>query len=90
MLRERVKEIRINAEVVIMPDYEKATVIDASGSSSPVFLPFSLHGGRFFSPFGWEIGDALEHLPFVVLSLAAEDIDLEADPDKPPAEGGNA
>jgi amino acid transporter len=86
VLAERLEEIRIDAEVVPAPDQDQATVVRESGQSSLVFLPFRIHGGRFYSPFGWEIGAALERLPIVVLALAAEDIDLEADPDEPPAD----
>jgi amino acid transporter len=92
VLRERVEEIRIDAEVVETPDHDEASVIGASGASSLVFLPFRIHGGRFYAPFGWEVGAALARLPIVVLALAAEDVDLEADPDQPartdPAAGG--
>jgi hypothetical protein len=83
VLQQRVEEIRIDAEVVATPDQEEGTVVGASGSSALVFLPFRIHGGRFYSPFGWEIGAALPRLPIVVLALAAEDVDLEADPDEP-------
>lgn len=86
VLAERLEEIRIDAEVVGTPDQNEATVIRESGKSSLVLLPFRIHGGRFYSPFGWEIGAALERLPIVVLALAAEDIDLEADPDQPPVD----
>ena len=85
VLRDRVEEIRIEAEVIATPDQDERTVVGMSGSSSMVFLPFRIHGGRFYSPFGWEIGPALARLPIVVLALAAEDVGLEADPDEPPA-----
>jgi len=83
VLRQRVEEIRIDAEVVETADHDEGSVAGASGSSALVFLPFRIHGGRFYSPFGWEVGAALERLPIVVLALAAEDVDLEADPDEP-------
>ncbi len=83
VLRERVEEIRIDADVIITPDHDERTVVGTSGSSALVFLPFRIHGGRFYSPFGWEIGPALPRLPIVVLALAAEDVGLEADPDEP-------
>jgi Solute carrier family 12 len=90
VLGERLEEIRIDAEVVVTRDHDETTVVGESGTSSLVFLPFRIHGGRFYSPFGWEIAAALERLPIVVLSLAAEDIDLEADPDEPPANSGES
>jgi len=81
LLRGRLEEIRIDAEVVIAPDLEQETVVQLSRASSLVFMPFRVHAGRFYSPFGWEIGPALAQLPIVVLALAAEDVDLDADPD---------
>ncbi len=89
VLRERLEEIRIDVDVVVTPDHDEQTVVSASSSSALVFLPFRIHGGRFYSPFGWEIGVALERLPIAVLCLAAQDVDLEADPDDPaPRENG--
>jgi hypothetical protein len=90
VLRERLEEIRIDAEVVETADHDEDSVAGASRSSALVFLPFRIHGGRFYSPFGWEVGAALERLPIVVLALAAEDVDLEADPDEPPESDGTA
>lgn len=87
VLRERIEEVRIDAEVIATSDHDENTVVGASGSSSLVFLPFRIHGGRFYAPFGWEIGPAIGRLPIVVAALAAEDVDLEADPDRPAEPG---
>jgi len=85
VLRDRIEEIRIDSEVIVTPDHDENTVVGTSESSSLVFLPFRIHGGRFYSPFGWEIAPAIARLPIVVLALAAEDVDLESDPDLPAA-----
>lgn len=82
-MRERLDQIRIPAEIVVVPDREEATVVDVSGGSAMVFLPFRIHAGRFYSPFGWEVGAALPRLPIVALVMAAQDVDLEAEPDLP-------
>ena len=85
---ERLERIRIPATAVVVADHDEATVIESSRAGSIVFMPFRIHGGRFYSPFGWEIREALPRLPITVLALAAEDVDLEADPDDAqPAEG---
>lgn len=81
-LAERLAQIRIDAEVVVVGDVERATVVAQSHASAMVFLPFRVHGGRFYSPFGWEIDAAMPQLPIVVLALAAQDVDLDADPDE--------
>ena len=80
-LVERLERIRIPATAVVVTGHDEATVVETSGASAMVFLPFRIHGGRFYSPFGWEIGAALPRLPITALVLAAEDVDLEADPD---------
>ncbi|MEP7206952.1 MAG: amino acid permease [Casimicrobiaceae bacterium] len=88
VLRERLEEIRIDADVVVTPDHDQQTVVEASGGSALVFLPFRIHAGNFYSPFGWEIGPAMPRLPIAVLCLAAQDVDLEADPDEPVVKNG--
>ena len=90
VLRERVEEIRIDADVITTNDQHEQNVVGESAQSSLVFLPFRIHGGRFYSPFGWEIGAALDRLPIVILCLAAQDVDLEADPDEAAASDANA
>ena len=90
VLRERVEEIRIDADVITTNGQHEQNVVGESAQSSLVFLPFRIHGGRFYSPFGWEIGAALDRLPIVILCLAAQDVDLEADPDEAAASDANA
>ncbi len=90
VLRERVEEIRIDAAVITTNGQHEQNVVGESAQSSLVFLPFRIHGGRFYSPFGWEIGAALDRLPIVILCLAAQDVDLEADPDEAAASDANA
>ncbi|WP_167784830.1 amino acid permease [Ramlibacter rhizophilus] len=80
-LEERLEQVRIPAEVVIVPTPSESVVVQASRGSDLVFLPFRVHAGRFYSPFGWEVGPATRHLPITVLCLAAQEIDLEAEPD---------
>jgi len=85
-LTARLEEVRITAEVVIVKQIDDETVIRESANSSLVFLPFRVHAGRFFSPFGLEIAGLIGRLPIVALALAAQDVDLDADPDEPAAE----
>lgn len=80
-LEAQIDKVRIPAEIVLVADHNEATVIATSRASAMVFMPFRIHGGRFYSPFGWEINDALPQLPITALVLAAQDVDLEAEPD---------
>ncbi len=89
-LVERLEDMRIPADIVVVQDRDEATVVATSKSSSMVFLPFRIHAGRFYSPFGWEVGAALPSLPITALVLAAQDVDLDADPDHGGDDGADA
>jgi hypothetical protein len=80
-LQAQIDSIRIPAEILPVADRSQATVVSTSHASAMVFMPFSIHGGRFYSPFGWKIDTALPRLPITALVLAAQDVDLEAEPD---------
>ncbi len=81
-LAELLEAVRIPAQVLVVDDWDEATVVETSRAAAMVIMPFRIHGGRFYSPFGWEIGPALPKLPITALVLAAQDVDLEADPDE--------
>jgi amino acid transporter len=75
------EEYRIDADIVVTAiDAEK--IAAQSHASSLVFLPFGIHGGRFYGPAGGEVMELLKALPIVVLVMAAQDVDLAADPDE--------
>ncbi len=81
-LVESLERMRIPAQVLVVDDWDETTVVETSRVSAMVIMPFRIHAGRFYSPFGWEIGPALPKLPITALVLAAQDVDLEADPDE--------
>ncbi len=78
-LRAALEEYRIEAEVVVS-SVEADEIARRSGGASLVFLPFSIHGDQLRGPTG-EIGSLLPSLPVVAMVLAAQDVDLGADPD---------
>jgi amino acid transporter len=83
-LKTLLDEFRIEAEVVVFEgkgEGEGVELMARSRESSLVFLPFSTHSGRFYGPFGGELAELLRPLPVVALTLAAQDVDLAADPD---------
>ena len=45
-------------------------------------MPFQLKRDRSVGPFGEPVENIIEHLPSVAMVLAAEDIDLEAEPEE--------
>jgi amino acid transporter len=81
-LSAMLEEVRIDAQPVIVENHNVSVIAEHSKDASIVFLPFSIHGGRLFHPFGGEVADLLSALPIACLTLAAQDVDLDADPDE--------
>ena len=81
-LRKALETFRIEAEpeVVIKPNPD--AVAAYSSDASLVFLPLRFRGNLPVDPFGGRPEDILSRLPNVALVLAAEDIDLDAEPEK--------
>lgn len=85
-IEKRLADVRIEAEPVVLEGGGSEALLAACRDASLVFIPVTMHGGRFYGPYGTE-GDALlSHLPITVLAIAAEDVELGADPDQPPAD----
>jgi hypothetical protein len=76
------EKTRIPAEPIVIQVRSAETIVEYSCNSSLVFLPFTIHGGRFYHPLGGEIGEVLPDLPSVALGLAAQDVDLDAEPEE--------
>ena len=81
-IRLRLEEVRIDAEPVVVDEANDEVLKEQSSGASIVFLPFRIYGGRFYHPFGGEVAGVLPELPIVVLSLAAQDVDLSAEPEE--------
>ena len=80
-LEETLEEVRIDAESIVIPNADLESMITLSADSSLVFLPFHFFGNTIMGPFKSRIEDIVESLPIVALVLAAEDIDLAAEPE---------
>ena len=81
ILVEELDQFRIVAEAVIVENQDSETIIAHSKSSSLVFLPVRLREGKIFDGSGAKITHLLQHLPIVAMVLAAQDIQLDAEPD---------
>ena len=81
-LRKLLEEVRIEAEpeVVIKPNSE--AVADYSSDASLVYIPFRFQGDQPIDPFGGRTEDILPRLSNVAMVLAAEDIELDAEPEE--------
>jgi hypothetical protein len=81
-LHQMLEEVRIEAEPAIVDAADADAVAENSADSSLVFLPFRLKEKCVVDPFGNPIEDSLFLLPVVAMVMAAEDIELDAEPDE--------
>ncbi len=81
-IRKRLDDVRIEATPEAVTEPTAATFSERSMDASLVFLPFRLKGNQPLDPFGGFLEALLPRLPSVALVLAAEDIDLDAEPEE--------
>jgi hypothetical protein len=79
--READPDIRIDADPVIVPGDNVETIIEMSAKSSLVFLPCRIRENQVLDARGGSLMKLLPYLPMTALVMAAQDIDLEAEPD---------
>ncbi|SDZ80741.1 transporter, cation-chloride cotransporter (CCC) family [Desulfuromusa kysingii] len=80
-LRQELERVRITAEAVVVKDCSAATIIASSADASLVFLPLALKEGRIIDSTGEMVDNLLPNLPLVALIVAAQQIDLDAEPE---------
>lgn len=85
MLRRRLTEMRIEAEVEVVEAADAEAIAQRSADATAAFLPLRLHGLRIEAPLGGsgDVGDLLARLPIVGLVAAAQDIVLRDTEEKP-------
>jgi amino acid transporter len=81
-LQHTLDEARIEAEAVLVEDAGPGEVAARSADASLVLLPFRLRGSQPLGPFEGSLDELLAPLPVTALVLAAEDIDLDAEPEE--------
>jgi hypothetical protein len=81
-LLQLLDEARIFADPCLVPDMEPQTVLDYSKDSSLVFLPFRIQQSRLTDINGYSLERILTQLPPTALIRAAEEIDLDAEPEE--------
>ena len=81
-LKEMLEEVRIEAEPEIVQDVSADTFAEYSSDSSVVFLPFRIKNNQVVDPLGNPMENTLFLLPVVAMVMAAEDIDLDAEPEE--------
>ncbi len=73
---------RIEAEAEVVVDADSQSMVTHSASASIVFFQFGIREGRIVDPFGNDVSRILADLPMVVMSMAAQDVELDAHPDE--------
>jgi amino acid transporter len=79
--RRKLENVRIEAEPEIVFNANLSNIIAYSQNASLVFLPFRVKGNQPLDPFDNPVEHILSKLPITALVLAAEDIELEAEPE---------
>ena len=81
-LTRTLEDVRISAEPEVIVEPGLDTVVGQSEEASFVFLPLHVRGSRLVSPLGVSFDEILSRVPIGALVIAAEDIDLEAEPEE--------
>jgi len=76
--------VRIEADAETVSDTRVSTLTEHSADAAMVFLPFRFHHNYIRTPFDGAVDEVLADLPVTAIVLAAEDIDLEAEPEEGP------
>jgi amino acid transporter len=81
-LRERLEEVRIDAAPEIVKDVDADTIAEYSADAALAFIPFRIKNNQIVDPFGNPMEKTLFLLPVTAMVLAAEDIELDAEPEE--------
>jgi hypothetical protein len=81
-LKEMLDDARIEAEPLVIENPEADSIAEYSAESALVFLPCRIRADKVVDPFGGSLESLLFLLPLVAVVLAAEDIDLDAEPEE--------
>jgi amino acid transporter len=80
-LQEELEQARIQADTEVVDDFRSATVIPNSVDASLVLFPLKLKGGQIVDAEGQIVDRLLQQLALVALVVAAQEIDLDAEPE---------
>jgi hypothetical protein len=81
-LRKLLEDVRIEAEPEIVETAGTDSIVEYSAESSLVFLPFRIDNNKIVNAFGNAIENDLFLLPIVAMVMAAQDIELTAEPEE--------
>ncbi len=81
-LRLMLEEIRIDAAPQVITDPDEQSIATNSEDASLVLMPFRMGNGKILGAYNTDIDDLARRGMMVALVLAAEDIDLDAEPEE--------
>ncbi|MFT6985335.1 MAG: amino acid transporter [Psychromonas sp.] len=81
-LEQELEDSRIDANALIVDDFSSSTIHRYSKDASLVFLPLTLKSDQLVDCSGLAVDALLAVLPLVVLVVAAQNIELDADPEQ--------
>jgi amino acid transporter len=80
-LQQELKQARIEADPLVVDEWTNEAIIQNSADASLVFLPLNLKNGGIVDCEGEPISRLLNQLPLVALVVAAQEFDLDAEPE---------
>jgi amino acid transporter len=81
-LQQTIDEVRIDAQAHVVEKLDAGTLVEESADATLVFIPFQIRDDRPLDPFGGILEETVFTLPTCALVMAAEDIDLDAEPEE--------
>ncbi|MBN2124509.1 MAG: amino acid permease, partial [Deltaproteobacteria bacterium] len=81
-LTEILEEARIPARPEVLPSVSRDRIVEISRDADLLFLPFRIKGDKLVDILEAPVEEILPDLPATALVLAAEDVDLEAEPEE--------
>jgi hypothetical protein len=81
-MKQTIEDVRIDADIEIVETVDSETLKAQSADAALVFLPFRFRANQMTTPFQQgNMEEVLDGLPAAALVIAAEDIDLDAEPE---------
>ena len=81
-LQQTLDRVRIDAEIQVVDEVTISQMHNYSNDAAMVLLPFRFHAGQPCLPVKGALDEMLSSLPVTALVLAAEDIELDAEPEE--------
>jgi len=78
---EMLDNFRIEADPQVVSEPDAQAIVDNSGDAALAIVPFRIGGNRISLPFDTQMEDLISRGPVTALILAAEDVDLDAEPE---------